>query len=188
LANEAQLFGVANLEEAIQLRARLPHSIIVLGPGLPEERSTIAERGFVPTVSTFEEAQEFSRLVPDKVIAIAFKIDTGMGRMGVPRRDFRHRARRHRALRDFAPAGVSKTSQTGDDLENENCARAGYAQGKFHQLRPDVHHSAKNADCDVVGWLRRRVSATSFQSGCCGFGSRSTMPATWSRDDGFDDD
>ena len=87
LANEAQLFGVANLEEAIQLRAMLPHSIIILGPALPEERSTIAERGFIPTVSTFEEAQEFSRLVRDKVVAIGFKIDTGMGRMGVPEAD-----------------------------------------------------------------------------------------------------
>jgi alanine racemase len=87
LANEAQLFGVANLEEAIQLRAVLSHSIIILGPALPEERATIAERGFIPTVSTLEEAQEFSRLVPDKVIAITFKIDTGMGRMGAPEAD-----------------------------------------------------------------------------------------------------
>ena len=87
LANEAQFFGVANLNEAIQLRAMLPHSIIILGPALPEERSIIAECGFIPTVSTLEETEEFSRLVPDKVIAITFKIDTGMGRMGVPEAD-----------------------------------------------------------------------------------------------------
>ncbi|PYJ53922.1 MAG: alanine racemase [Verrucomicrobia bacterium] len=87
LANEAQFFGVANLNEAIQLRAMLPHSIIILGPALPEERSIIAECGFIPTVSTLEETQEFSRLGPDKVIAITFKIDTGMGRMGVPEAD-----------------------------------------------------------------------------------------------------
>jgi len=37
LAKDAQLFGVANLEEAIQLRAILPHSIIILGPALPEK-------------------------------------------------------------------------------------------------------------------------------------------------------
>jgi alanine racemase len=87
LANDAQLFGVANLDEAIQLRAMLSHSIIILGPALREERATIAERGFIPTVSTLEEAQEYSRLVPDKVVAITFKIDTGMGRMGVPEAD-----------------------------------------------------------------------------------------------------
>ena len=45
IASEVQLFGVANLEEAIALRtAGLPHPVIILGPALPAERSTIAER------------------------------------------------------------------------------------------------------------------------------------------------
>ena len=87
LANDAQLFGVANLEEAIRLRAALPHPIMILGPALPEETSTIAERGFIPTISTFEEAEEFGRVARDGAIPINFKIDTGMGRMGVPEGD-----------------------------------------------------------------------------------------------------
>ena len=85
LANDAQLFGVANLEEAITLREALAHPIIILGPALPGERSTIAGRSFIPTISIFEEAQEFDRLAqPGAPVAINFKIDTGMGRMGVP--------------------------------------------------------------------------------------------------------
>ena len=80
LANDAQLFGVANLEEAIALREALPHPIILLSPALPSERSTIVERGFIPSVSSFLEAQEFDRAGN---VAINFKIDTGMGRMGV---------------------------------------------------------------------------------------------------------
>jgi alanine racemase len=84
LANDAQLFGVANLEEAITLRQALAHPIIILGPALPGERPPIAEHGFVPTISIFEEAQEFDRLArPAAPVAINFKIDTGMGRMGV---------------------------------------------------------------------------------------------------------
>jgi alanine racemase len=84
LAHDAQLFGVANLEEAIELRRTLPHPIVILGPALSEERSAIVESGFIPTVSTLEEIQDFSRLASDKTVAINFKIDTGMGRMGVP--------------------------------------------------------------------------------------------------------
>ena len=84
LANDAQLFGVANLEEAITLRAALPHPIIVLGPAIPEERSLMAEHDFIPTISSLEEAEDFNRLVRAGVVAINFKIDTGMGRMGVP--------------------------------------------------------------------------------------------------------
>ena len=80
LADDAQLFGVANLEEALALRESLPHPIVILGPATPEERSIIAERRFIPTISSLEEAQAFDQLGP---VSINFKIDTGMGRMGV---------------------------------------------------------------------------------------------------------
>src|SRR5690349_23675708 len=55
LANEAQLFGVANLEEALTLRESFAHPVIILGPATPEERSTIVERGLIPTISSFDE-------------------------------------------------------------------------------------------------------------------------------------
>jgi alanine racemase len=104
LAEEAQLFGVANLEEASQLRATLQHPIVILGPALPEERLKITQRGFIPSISAFEEAQDFSRLASDprvdplpgqgeadatapsegRTVAVNFKVDTGMGRMGAP--------------------------------------------------------------------------------------------------------
>jgi alanine racemase len=84
LAENAQLFGVANLEEATELRAALLHPIIILGPALPKERATIAERGFIPSISTLEEAQDFDRMAPGGQVPINFKVDTGMGRMGVP--------------------------------------------------------------------------------------------------------
>jgi alanine racemase len=80
LADDAQLFGVANLEEALELREVVPHPIVIFGPATPEERSIIVERGFIPTISSLEEAQAFDGFGP---AAINFKIDTGMGRMGV---------------------------------------------------------------------------------------------------------
>ena len=45
LADDAQLFGVANVEEARILRESLPHPIIILGPATPEERPIIAQSG-----------------------------------------------------------------------------------------------------------------------------------------------
>src|SRR5207248_11442026 len=79
LADDAQLFGVANLEEALALRESLPHPIVILGPATPEERSIIARRGFIPTISSLAEAEAFDQLGP---VAINFKIDTGMARTG----------------------------------------------------------------------------------------------------------
>ena len=79
LSDDVQLFGVANLEEAIALRERFHLPVIILGPSLPEELATIVERGFIPTVSTFQEAEALDRIGKT---AINFKVDTGMGRMG----------------------------------------------------------------------------------------------------------
>jgi alanine racemase len=79
LAEQAQLFGVANLDEATALRERFHLPVIILGPSLPEEMPTIVERGFIPTISTFDEAQAFDRIGK---ASINFKVDTGMGRMG----------------------------------------------------------------------------------------------------------
>jgi alanine racemase len=73
---------VANLEEAVALRAAdLPHPVIILGPALPSERSAIVENEFIPTISTIEEAEAFNRI---GAVSVNFKVDTGMGRMGVP--------------------------------------------------------------------------------------------------------
>jgi alanine racemase len=88
LTKEAQIFGVANLEEATALRSEVSQPIIILGPALAAERSTIAHDGFIPSVSTFEEAQAFDRAAAGRSpVAINFVIDTGMGRMGVPQAD-----------------------------------------------------------------------------------------------------
>src|SRR2546422_1111523 len=107
LANDAQLFGVANLEEAITLRNALPHPILILGPATPEERSLIAERGFIASVSTIEEAQEFDRAARASPILINFVIDTGMGRMGTPETDALAVFRRISALSNIKIHSVS---------------------------------------------------------------------------------
>jgi alanine racemase len=104
LADQAQLFGVANLEEALALRQVLPHPIVILGPAIPEERPIIAERGFIPTISSFDDAQAFDRLGS---VSINFKIDTGMGRMGVVENEAREVFKRVTALPNINIHSVS---------------------------------------------------------------------------------
>jgi alanine racemase len=81
--NDSQLFGVANLEEALALSKEVSQPIMILGPALPEERAPIAEAGFIPSISTLEEARDFDRAGKNAPVAINLVIDTGMGRMGV---------------------------------------------------------------------------------------------------------
>ena len=104
LADDAQLFGVANLEEAVTLRDSLSHPIVILGPATPEERPIIAERGFIPTISSLEEAHAFDRLKP---VSVNFKIDTGMGRMGVVESEAREVFKRAAALPNIQIHSIS---------------------------------------------------------------------------------
>lgn len=83
LRDDAQLFGVANLEEAQLLRKEVSQPIIILGPALPEERASIAADGFIPSISTLEEAREFDLAGKNSSVPINLVVDTGMGRMGV---------------------------------------------------------------------------------------------------------
>ena len=83
LADEVDYFGVANLEEALLLGKEVSQPIIILGPALESERPAIVTGGFIPSISTFQEAMEFDRLAKNSPVSINFVIDTGMGRMGV---------------------------------------------------------------------------------------------------------
>jgi alanine racemase len=104
LADDAQLFGVANVEEALTLRESLPHPIVILGPATPEERPIIAESGFIPTISSLEEASAFDQLKP---VSLNFKIDTGMGRMGVVENEALEVFKRVAALPNIAIHSIS---------------------------------------------------------------------------------
>jgi alanine racemase len=127
LSDEAQLFGVANLQEALTLRESLPHPIVILGPATPEERPIIAEHGFIPTISSLEEAEEFSRVAgkphlnplpgqgeadapapgEGRHVSVNFKIDTGMGRMGVVQNEAREVFQRVAAMANVEIHSIS---------------------------------------------------------------------------------
>lgn len=79
LRDEAELFGVANLHEALALReGGISHPVLLLGPALPEERAAIKAHGFIVSVSSLTEALAFE----GSTAGINFAIDTGMGRIG----------------------------------------------------------------------------------------------------------
>jgi alanine racemase len=104
LAEDAQLFGVANVEEALILRESLPHPIVILGPATPEERPMIAQSRFIPTISSLEEAHAFDQF---KAVSVNFKIDTGMGRMGVVENEALEIFKRVAALPHIAVHSIS---------------------------------------------------------------------------------
>ncbi len=135
LADDAQLFGVANLQEALALREVVPHPVVILGPATPEERSTIAERGFIPTISSLEEAQAFSQL---RSAAINFKIDTGMGRMGVVESEASEVFKRIVALPNIAIHSISTHLPVSSEDAEYTRGQLVRFQNILQQIRAEV--------------------------------------------------
>jgi alanine racemase len=54
---------------------------MLLSAALPSEYFAIAEHGFIPTISSYEEAHLFAKVAQAGAL-IHFKINTGMGRLG----------------------------------------------------------------------------------------------------------
>jgi alanine racemase len=85
LDRDVDMFGVANLVEAQAIRSTGAEApILILGPALPEERRKIVAEGFIPTVSTLEEAAGYAECAgAGQQVRIHFVVDTGMGRIGL---------------------------------------------------------------------------------------------------------
>ena len=79
------VFGVANLTEAQAIRSvGRGWPILMLGACLPFEVETAVREDVMPTISTLEEAEQFSAVATrlGKVAGLHIKVDTGMGRLG----------------------------------------------------------------------------------------------------------
>ena len=144
LAAEAQLFGVANLEEAMQLRESVGHPIIILEPALPEEREPIVRKQFIPSVSNHEEAMAFDQTATNVPATINFVIDTGMGRMGTLAADAAKAVEQIATLRNVRLHSISTHLPVAD--EDEEFTRRQLSD--FAELVRDIRTAAPK-DCKV---------------------------------------
>jgi len=80
----AMRFGVAEPYEAIQLLP-LERSVHILSSILPEEIEAMIEAGIIIPVTSLDGAQLISRTAEKlhKFASVHFKVDTGMGRLGI---------------------------------------------------------------------------------------------------------
>jgi alanine racemase len=150
LADDAQLFGVANLEEALVLRESLPHPIIILGPATPEERPIIAQSRFIPTISSLEEAHAFDQLKP---VSVNFKVDTGMGRMGVVANEAVEIFKRVTALPNIGIHSISTHMPVSNEDAEYTRDQLGRFQKIVERIRTEVPGSYKTHVLQSAGTL-----------------------------------
>jgi alanine racemase len=116
LAGSVAMFGVANFAEAEEI---LPHAhgkpIALLGGTLPAEHAAIVRRGFIPAVSSFEEAAGYASHASGEPVKVHLAIDTGMGRLGVWEADAIELARRIVQISGVEIAGICSHLPVADE-------------------------------------------------------------------------
>ena len=129
LSGSVDLFGVANLTEARELRAALPRPtpIFILGAALPDERRAIVNEGFIAAVSSVEEAADYAR---HGKVDLHLAIDTGMGRMGIWQEDALETAGAIAALHNVRLTGLCSHLPSAD----EDDAFTAEQLSQFHAL------------------------------------------------------
>jgi alanine racemase len=116
LADRVEMFGVANVTEAEELRGHVAEvPIFILGPALPEERERIVAARFIPTISTTEEARAFDELAGAGRVAVHLKLDTGMGRIGIKESEAVAVTRKIMALSRIEVAGLASHLPVADE-------------------------------------------------------------------------
>jgi len=131
LASEVEMFGVANVDEAAELRGDVAGTpIFILGPALPEERPRIAAARFVPAISTIEEARAYSAVAGANPLPVHLKIDTGMGRVGILEKDAIAVTREILTLRGITVTGLASHLPVAD--EDDAFTRAELE--RFHRI------------------------------------------------------
>lgn len=90
---EVDLFGVACVREAMRVRAAGAKSgILLLGSLPPDDVATVAANGWIPTISSLDEADAYQRammdLGGDSRLDVHLVVDTGMGREGAVADEF----------------------------------------------------------------------------------------------------
>ena len=116
LDGQVQMFGVANVFEARELRTHLPAAeVFILGPALPEERAEIVRCGFIPSVSNADEALAFAAFAQGTPVPIHLIIDTGMGRIGVWQEEAMQMLERITAIPGVQITGVASHLPAADE-------------------------------------------------------------------------
>ena len=116
LAGHVEMFGVANLAEARHIAAHANGTpIFLLGATLPSEHAAVARQGFIPAISTLEEASSYSDCARDGKVRAHLALDTGMGRLGVSEADALETARRMMALPGLEITGICSHLPVADE-------------------------------------------------------------------------
>ncbi len=144
-------FGVALAEEGIELReAGIDRAILVLNGINGGAHREIIAAGLTPVLYDISEAHAFELVSESRPIDVHLKVDTGMGRLGVPLgelTDFLHELRRFPSIRIAGLMTHLSTADADPEYVAEQLEGFAHARGLVHRFghEPSVLHVANSA-------------------------------------------
>jgi alanine racemase len=144
-------FGVALAEEGIELReAGIDRAILVLNGINGGAHREIIAAALTPVLYDIDEARAFQAVADGRPIDVHLKVDTGMGRLGVPLVELTEFLRALRAFPAIRIAGLMTHLSTADDdpvYVAEQLRGFKLAQGLVRRFghEPVVLHAANSA-------------------------------------------
>lgn len=158
LAGTVEMLGVADVSEALELTDVVPSSrILIFSPALPSERQIIVRHGFMPTISSVQEAQEYGRLhaqwresLGDEMAVyqpflVHLSVDTGMGRIGLWYEELGEKIHDLLKVKDVMIDGISTHLPVADEDDQFTGRQLDHFQRTLDQMReaglrlPKVH-------------------------------------------------
>lgn len=147
------MLGVAILEEGIALRkAGITAPILILGCSLPEQAASILRHRLTQTVCTVEmvEALADRATMENQTARVHVKVDTGMGRLGLPLEETVAFIRRFAGRASLFIEGIFTHFPTADEadkqftIEQISRFRVLLAELEREGLRPAIGHAANS--------------------------------------------
>jgi len=144
-------FGVALAEEGIELReAGIDRAILVLNGISGGAHRDIINAALTPVLYEISEARAFDAVADGRPIDVHLKVDTGMGRLGVPLSELDNFLRALRECPSIRIAGLMTHLATADsdpEYVAEQLAGFARAQGLVRRFghEPAVLHAANSA-------------------------------------------
>ena len=156
----ADWFGVATVEEALELRAAgVDKPILLLGGLYMSDPADLIEYGLTPTVSSTARLDTYAECAQrsGKPIEFHLKVDTGMGRLGLPPDRLKAFVEHYRELPGLELKGLFTHLASAEDLvASQTEDQAAGLEEALRQVRelgiePEWVHVANSAAL-VAGW------------------------------------
>jgi len=151
---EVDWFGVATVEEAVELRqAGIEQPILLLGGLYMSDPADLVEYRLTPSISSTARLDTYAECArrAGRLIEFHLKVDTGLGRLGVPHSRLQLFLDRYQELEGLELKGIFTHLASAEDLvatqtdEQLERFRAALKELPWHKLRPEWTHVSNSA-------------------------------------------